>query len=315
MPSFVRTPLRTSVVFCFTLSLASLVFASHPAAKTVSSARCSGCRRRSAASTVCWMGADGSSGHQHESRNSRCQECSGAAGVWLQPAGLCGLYQRGQQADAARTAFRGCDRRLRRLHVLPCSGTSPEDLGKEGNANGTHILFWTGSTMVDAGLRPPDGDVGGALRELASDIPPASGLEEYPSVPAGVSPGQGPRADLYALCDWSGELCAVGRCVAASLVDFNRGAEVLTGTFNEHNGVGQLTLIEYPTPQLAIERETGHQRFSESRTTEVRPVENRCRRTCRADGMAATSQRQQYSGTADTAVWSHRCCHQWCLRR
>jgi len=45
-----------------------------------------------------------------------------------------------------------------------------------------------------------------------------------------------------------------GGLLPPSLVDFARGAEVLTAAYSGRDGEGSLTLIDYPTPQIAIER-------------------------------------------------------------
>jgi hypothetical protein len=94
-----------------------------------------------------------------------------------------------------------------------------------------------------------------ALRELASDIPPASGSKNVPPPLPGYLPVNDRELTYTRYAIGPESYARSGGVLPPSLVDFTRGAEVLTGTFNEHNGVGQLTLIEYPTPQLAIERE------------------------------------------------------------
>jgi hypothetical protein len=134
-------------------------------------------------------------------------------------------------------------------------GTSPEEIGKEGDANGSHVIFWTGSTMVDAVFDHLTVMSASALRELADDIPPAAGAKNIPPPLPGYLPVKDREVTYtrYALGPES--YARSGGVLPPALVDFNRGAEVLTGTFHERNGDGQLTLIEYPTPQLAIERE------------------------------------------------------------
>ena len=134
-------------------------------------------------------------------------------------------------------------------------GTSPEDIGREGNANGTHVIFWTGSTFVDAVFDHLTVTSASALRELADDIPGASGARNVPPSLPGYLPvkDREPTYTRYAVGPES--YSRSGGVLPPALVDFQRGAEALTGTFNEHNGIGQLTLIEYPTPQIAMDRE------------------------------------------------------------
>ena len=44
-------------------------------------------------------------------------------------------------------------------------------------------------------------------------------------------------------------------CFPSALVDFSKSPELLSGDFNLRSGQGTLTIIEYPTPQIAAERE------------------------------------------------------------
>jgi len=43
--------------------------------------------------------------------------------------------------------------------------------------------------------------------------------------------------------------------VLPTLIDFSKSPELLSGAFNLRSGEGTLTIIEYPTPQIAAERE------------------------------------------------------------
>lgn len=134
-------------------------------------------------------------------------------------------------------------------------GTSPEDIGREGDANGTHVIFWTGSTFVDAVFDHLTVTSASALRELAGDIPGASGARNVPPSLPGYLPVKDREITYTRYAIGPESYARSGGVLPPSLVDFQRGAEALTGTFNEHNGIGQLTLIEYPTPQIAMDRE------------------------------------------------------------
>jgi hypothetical protein len=134
-------------------------------------------------------------------------------------------------------------------------GTSPEEIGKEADANGTHVLFWTGSTLVDAVFDHLTVMSASALRELAGDIPPAGGSKNIPPPLPGYLPTKDREVTYTRYAIGPESYARSGGVLPPALVDFNRRAEVLTGTFSEKNGEGQLTLIEYPTPQIAIDRE------------------------------------------------------------
>lgn len=134
-------------------------------------------------------------------------------------------------------------------------GMAPEDIGKGGAANGDRVLFWNGATLVDAKFDHLTAMSAAALRELAGKVPMVGGA-------AGVAPslpGFLPRTDLepthtrYSLGPES--YTRSGGVLPASLVDFSKSPEILSGGFNLRSGEGTLTIIEYPTPQIAAERE------------------------------------------------------------
>jgi hypothetical protein len=134
-------------------------------------------------------------------------------------------------------------------------GTSPEEIGVEAAANGTHIVYWTGATLVDAVFDHLTAMSAAALRELAEGIPKPSGAKANPPSLPGYLPKENREVTYTRYAIGPEGYVRSGGLLPPELVDFNRGAEVLTGTFDEHNGTGQLTIIAYPTPQIAADRE------------------------------------------------------------
>lgn len=134
-------------------------------------------------------------------------------------------------------------------------GTSPEQIGREAAANGKRVLFWQGATLVDATFDHLTVMSAAALRELAERIPVPSGAKSVPPSLPGYLPTQDREVTFTRYAIGPEGYARSGGVLPVDLVDFGRGAEVLTGTFSEKNGEGQLTLIEYPTPQIAIDRE------------------------------------------------------------
>ena len=134
-------------------------------------------------------------------------------------------------------------------------GMAPEDIGQGGAANGDRVLFWNGATVVDAKFDHLTAMSAAALRELAGRVPKVSGSAGVPP----ALPGFLPRTDLepthtrYSLGPQG--YTRSGGVLPAALVDFSKSPEVLSGGFNLRSGEGTLTIIEYPTPQIAAERE------------------------------------------------------------
>jgi hypothetical protein len=133
-------------------------------------------------------------------------------------------------------------------------GLPKQEVGFGGVFDGTRVLFWQSATLVDATFDHLTGMSAAELRELAGYLPKADGGAGVPPPLPGYLPQSGldPQATRYAL----GPIGYVreGGLLPPSLVDFNRSAEVITAQYSGHDGDGSLTLIDYPTPQLAANR-------------------------------------------------------------
>ncbi|MGB9416405.1 MAG: DUF6599 family protein [Acidobacteriaceae bacterium] len=134
-------------------------------------------------------------------------------------------------------------------------GMAPEDIGKGGAANGDRVLFWNGATVVAAKFDHLTAMSAEALRELADKVPMVGGSAGVPP----SLPGYLPRTDLvpthtrYALGPET--YARSGGVLPVALIDFSKSPEVLSGAFNLRSGEGTLTIIEYPTPQIAAMRQ------------------------------------------------------------
>ncbi len=134
-------------------------------------------------------------------------------------------------------------------------GMAPEDIGKGGAANGDRVLFWNGATVVDAKFDHLTAMSAAALRDLAGKVPMVGGSAGVPP----SLPGFLPRTDLepthtrYSLGPEA--YTRSGGVLPAALIDFSKSPELLSGDFNLRSGAGTLTIVEYPTPQIAAERE------------------------------------------------------------
>jgi hypothetical protein len=138
-------------------------------------------------------------------------------------------------------------------------GMRAENVGRGAATSGHETLFWSGTTVVDA-----DFGAGGTshvnanaavLRALASALPQASGAA---SVPPSL-----PRYLPTDHLDAGSERYAIGPLAYAqsggvlppAIVDFHLDAEAVTAQYDAQAGHGTLTLLEYPTPQMADARE------------------------------------------------------------
>jgi hypothetical protein len=134
------------------------------------------------------------------------------------------------------------------------SGSIPEQIGRSAAWDGTHVLFWNGATLVDGTLDKVTPMTAAELRELAKDLPQPSGSANI----APPLPGYLPREDLepglthYSLGPEA--YARGGGVLPAALVDFALSAEAVTAQYSSRDGDGQVTLLIYPTPQMAAAR-------------------------------------------------------------
>jgi hypothetical protein len=128
-----------------------------------------------------------------------------------------------------------------------------EQIGDQAASIGNHVLFYRGHVLVDAQFSKESPMSGAELRELAGALPKISGsAANLPSFIQFLPPRSyvantqkyvmGPRA-----------LSAVNSPVSAEIVDFGTSSELTLARYSTPSGEATLTLISYPTPQLAAE--------------------------------------------------------------
>jgi len=128
-----------------------------------------------------------------------------------------------------------------------------ENIGTGAASDNAHVVFWKGNVFVDATFSHVDPMAGSALRELARELTVLTGNKAVPppvlmNLPQRSIDGQ---TTHYAL----GPAGYSAGVLPAYLVGFDRGAEAVTANYKLRSGPATLTLIDYPTPQLAAAQE------------------------------------------------------------
>ncbi len=135
------------------------------------------------------------------------------------------------------------------------NGWLKEDIGAGATSFHNRVLFWKGDTVVDATFSHVGTMSAAEMREFASHVPDPPGTRSLmPPVLSAL-----PKASLdgqtthYAIgpLGYSGG----GGVLPASLVGFDRGAEAVTANYTLTSGPATLTIIDYPTPQMAEAQE------------------------------------------------------------
>lgn len=129
-----------------------------------------------------------------------------------------------------------------------------EEIGTKAASLNNRILFFRSNILVDATFDHVSEMSGSELRELAATLPSAQGsADNLPTLPEYL-----PKKDAvensakYVLGPQA--LLASHAPVTAEQIDFSHDAEVLYQDYTSHDGELTLTVINYPTPQIAAER-------------------------------------------------------------
>ena len=135
------------------------------------------------------------------------------------------------------------------------NGWPKEEIGAGAASDNNRVLFWKGGAMVDARFSRVGPMSAGELREIARQLPEPSGsVALAPPILASLpKPSLDPRTTHYALgpAGYAGS----GGVLPPSLVDFDKGAETVTADYSLTSGPATLTIIDYPTPQIAEAQE------------------------------------------------------------
>ncbi|HVC46445.1 MAG TPA: DUF6599 family protein [Terracidiphilus sp.] len=132
---------------------------------------------------------------------------------------------------------------------------APEEIGSGAASDKNHVLFWKGTTVVDAQFSHVGPMSASELRDIAARLPQTLGNRAVaPPVLSFL-----PQASLdkqtahYAL--GPAGYVGSGGVLPPQLVGFDTDAEAVTANYSLTSGPATLTIIEYPTPQLAIAEE------------------------------------------------------------
>jgi len=136
------------------------------------------------------------------------------------------------------------------------NGWPKEDVGSGATSDHNRVLFWQGTTVVDANFSRIGPMSGSELRELARELPLPDGPKALPPPILANLPKDSldPQTTHYAL--GPAGYAGAGGVLPSALVGFDRGAEAVTATYSLRSGPATLTIVDYPTPQMAAAQET-----------------------------------------------------------
>ena len=135
------------------------------------------------------------------------------------------------------------------------NGWPKEAIGTGAASDHNRVLFWTGTTVVDATFSHIGPMSAGEMREIARRLSAPTGNRAVaPPILANL-----PRASLDGQTTHYAEgpagYAGAGGVLPPSLVGFDKGAETVTANYSLVSGPATLTIIDYPTPQMAQAQE------------------------------------------------------------
>jgi len=129
-----------------------------------------------------------------------------------------------------------------------------EKIGDRGASSNTRILFFKGNTLVDVSVEHLSAMSGADLRSLADALPRLkSEIGKLPTLPANL-PSQSLLRNSSRYVIGPEALARLGIPIPAQLIDFSKSPEVAIGKYRTSQGEASVTLVGYPTPQIARER-------------------------------------------------------------
>jgi len=135
------------------------------------------------------------------------------------------------------------------------NGWPKETIGNGAASNHNRVVFWQGPIVVDATFSRIGPMSAGEMREIARQLPAAEGtVSMAPPILADLpKTSLDPQTTHYAVGPAGYE--GAGGVLPPSLVGFDRGAETVTADYSLRSGQATLTIIDYPTPQIAQAQE------------------------------------------------------------
>jgi hypothetical protein len=129
-----------------------------------------------------------------------------------------------------------------------------EKIGDRGASNNERILFFKGNILVDVSVEHLSAMSAADLRALADVLPrPKDNSGKLPALTANL-PAQSLVRNSSRYIIGPEALARLGVPIPAPLIDFGKSPEVAIGKYRTSQGEASVTLVGYPTPQIARER-------------------------------------------------------------
>ena len=170
--------------------------------------------------------------------------------------GMVASYKRSDETlDVKALSFQDASGAYGAYSFFRQNGWPKVEIGTGGASDKNHVLFWKGNTVVDAKFSHVGPMSAGELRELAKNLPMPQGNKALnPPIIGALPQGSMERQTMHFAQGPAG-YAGAGGVLPAELVGFDKDAEAVTANYSLSSGPAVLTLIDYPTPQIAEAQE------------------------------------------------------------
>lgn len=135
------------------------------------------------------------------------------------------------------------------------NGWPKADIGEGATSDKNRVLFWKGTTVVDATFSQVGPMSAAELRHIAKSLPTPQGNRALPPPILAVLPQGSLQKQTMHFAQGASGYAGSGGVLPPEMVGFDRDAESVTANYSLASGVATLTLIDYPTPQIAEAQE------------------------------------------------------------
>jgi hypothetical protein len=170
--------------------------------------------------------------------------------------GVEGNYKRGSETLSVKAlTFNDVSGAYGAYSFYRQDGWPKADIGTGGASDKNRVLFWKGNTVVDATFSHVGPMSAAEMRELAEGLPSPQGNRALPPPILTSQPQGSLEKQTTHFAQGPAGYAGAGGVLPAELVGFNLDAEAVTANYSLTSGPATLTLIDYPTPQLAEAQE------------------------------------------------------------
>ncbi|MGC1424356.1 MAG: DUF6599 family protein [Terracidiphilus sp.] len=170
--------------------------------------------------------------------------------------GMTASYKRGDETLNVRAlSFQDVSGAYGAYSFYRQNGWPKADIGEGATSDKNRVLFWKGNTVVDATFSHVGPMSAGEMRELAKGLPLPQGNRALPPPILANLPQDSLDKQTTHFAQGPAGYAGSGGVLPPEQVGFDRDAEAVTANYSLPSGPATLTLIDYPTPQMAEAQE------------------------------------------------------------